>query len=264
MRPALSARRFRAARALGTSFALCWRHRWVLLLVTAVAFAPYALLRSYVHADLDPGAWGWIARSIQLLAEGLLTAVVASALTAPLLAGSRHGVPPPRVALTRLPASLPLVILQAAVVLLSALAADYAFRWAWMEFGSTMGYATLLLVGLVSIGPQVVWYVAVPVAVVERRGFLGSLRRSALLVRGRRLAIAAIWSFAILLTFALVLLTSALGFNLKEVSLAGAAAHTALLALVAALDAVIRNVVHRDLRREHEGVDPDEVAAVFD
>jgi hypothetical protein len=105
------------------------------------------------------------------------------------------------------------------------------------------------------------YWVAIPVAAVERRGVLESLRRAAYLSRGSRLAIFAI----VLLTTAFqlvptVLLSRALGRQ------ASPAAGWAMLFLFVALGspgAVAAAVAYHDLRLAKDGVGVEDLKRVF-
>ena len=117
-------------------------------------------------------------------------------------------------------------------------------------------------------------YVAVPVCVIERAGVGASLRRSRDLTRGSR------WAIFGLLLFVLVLAAFVGGAVTIGMFRLGGAENLARLAtggltpyrLVAfLLDAIVRTfgavvtaVVYHDLRVAKEGVDLDQIAAVFD
>jgi hypothetical protein len=126
-----------------------------------------------------------------------------------------------------------------------------------------LGFIALVVPGLILL---VMFWVAVPVAVVEQPGVLASLRRSAALTRGHRWKI-----FAILLIMMLI----AIGFS----PLAGIAAWLISSVfgtfgivvadylwsiVVGSISAVMPAVTYHHLRAVKEGTDIDQLAAVFD
>jgi hypothetical protein len=108
----------------------------------------------------------------------------------------------------------------------------------------------------------VIWYVAVPACVIERRDAIESLSRSQELTRGHRWAI-----FGLLL---IVAIASGIGSYLLE-SVAMLVLGSTIAAIVSALwsvltsayGAVALTVVYHDLRVEKEGVDAEQIAEMF-
>jgi hypothetical protein len=117
------------------------------------------------------------------------------------------------------------------------------------------------------------WWVAIPVAVIERPGAIASLQRSAELTRGYRwqvfgliicfflALIAALLLFAVLL-FALFFLVA--DANQTLLDQASAVATWLLSALFMAVQAVLTAVSYYYLRVAKEGVGIEDIAAVFD
>ena len=117
------------------------------------------------------------------------------------------------------------------------------------------------------------WWVAIPVAVIERPGAIASLQRSAELTRGRRwqvfgliisfflALVAALLLFAVLL-LAVVFLVA--GANQTLLDQASALATWLLSALFMAVQAVLTAVSYYYLRVAKEGVGTEDIAAVFD
>jgi hypothetical protein len=119
--------------------------------------------------------------------------------------------------------------------------------------------ATLLLIIPGLIVATMLW-VAIPVAVVERPGVLGSLSRSAVLTKGNRWGV-----FGIML---LISIGTIVASYLVE-QIAGAAAPGAFVAWIvaAAITAYVASVTavgYCSLRFAKEGVGIDEIAKVFD
>lgn len=110
-------------------------------------------------------------------------------------------------------------------------------------------------------------YVAVPVAVVERPGLVGALRRSRHLTNGYKLPI---FTIIILLGFLFMFALFAVGGLFDDESMTD---HDLKLSLwlglgldvaFGALSAVVNSVVYRDLRAAKEKVGNEEIARVFD
>jgi hypothetical protein len=128
------------------------------------------------------------------------------------------------------------------------------------------GLATLLLIvpGMIVV---TMWYVAVPACVVEGLGTLSSMRRSAELTKGKRWKVFGLW-------FAVVVAGGVIGGILGAAfAVLGRLAGSPVLvlglrlvwsALVVAFGAILGVVTYHDLRVAKEGVDTDQIAAVFD
>jgi hypothetical protein len=127
--------------------------------------------------------------------------------------------------------------------------------------------AGIALAGLLLLVPGVIlavrWAVALPVCVVEGLGPLASMGRSAVLTRGHRWKV-----FAILLLLViigpLVGSIAALVFRLHAAPLAAAFAYFAWTAIWGVLYYGVLIMVYHDLRATKEGVDVEQLVAVFD
>jgi len=118
-------------------------------------------------------------------------------------------------------------------------------------------------------------WVTIPVAVMERRG-LGSFRRSAALTKGSRWRIFLLALLLIVVGIGVSLLLRAVAVTVTEMELGGrpgarSASFVGPLAIrwiatafSSALAAVIEAVAYHDLRVAKEGVDTEQIAAVFD
>jgi len=128
-----------------------------------------------------------------------------------------------------------------------------------------IGFVLLIIPGFVVV---TVLYVAIPVAVVERPGIMKSLSRSSELTSGYRLKI---FGLALILMGSTVaisyLLADKIGTAVLEdpSSLAGYMyASTGFEIFIAILGAIVSAVVYHDLRAIKDGVNIDELAAVFE
>jgi hypothetical protein len=107
------------------------------------------------------------------------------------------------------------------------------------------------------------WYVAVPVCIVEERGSIASLGRSRELTKGSR------WKlFGIVIVIAVASIVVQMVVQFVVLAAAGkllAALATFLCSsLIAAYRSILAAVVYHDLRVAREGIDIDRIAAVFD
>ncbi len=119
-------------------------------------------------------------------------------------------------------------------------------------------------VSATAVLPAVVWcsyWVAVPVAVVERPGLVASLARSAQLTRGDRFRVLALVLVLQLLQVAAAFLVM-LVVGPRAVSI-GVWATLSVTVLLGALGAVVSSVAYHDLRVAREGVGVEELIRVF-
>lgn len=138
------------------------------------------------------------------------------------------------------------------------------------ELGGFSVPATLILI-IPPVMVLLMLWVTVPVAVTERRG-IGSLGRSMELTKGYRWRV----FFLVLMLFAIAFaLTLLIGGVIAGLAVGGGAKMGGLLggivvvqwifaALLSSFMAVVYAVAYHDLRVAKEGVDSDQIAAVFD
>ena len=106
------------------------------------------------------------------------------------------------------------------------------------------------------------WFVGLPVCVVERRGPWKSLRRSRELTKGHRWKLLGLTLLLIIPSFA----SLAIGFGLTAVAspIAGLIGKFIWSAIWAAFAATVVAVTYHDLRVAKEGIDIEQIASVFD
>lgn len=106
------------------------------------------------------------------------------------------------------------------------------------------------------------WFVAVPACVVERRGPWTSLRRSRELTKGHRWKLFFLAFLLLIVNFG----SSVAGSGLSALAgpLAGSGVQLIWTGIWAAFSAVVITVTYHDLRVVKEGVDIDQITAVFD
>jgi hypothetical protein len=165
---------------------------------------------------------------------------------------------------------VPVVVLAVLSLLLSSLVGPALFSlalaarlepslfWMWMAIHSVF---------------QAIFYLAIPVAVVERRGIIGSIRRSLSLIRGALLRVYALLVLLHIVSWGCVQIISyALApdpRNNHEASYATAFLVYGWVSLAfrvvwASISIVINTVAYRTLRDAKEGPPADELASVFE
>ena len=126
----------------------------------------------------------------------------------------------------------------------------------------SLGLLALLVPGIVML---CLYYVAVPVAVVERRGVFSSLARSTALTAGYRWYIFALGLVMTVVWIGVHLLMGVAPSDLgAEQSVGGVLLQEAVGAVFTALGAVTAAVVYYDLRLTKEQVDIEDLAHVFE
>ncbi len=127
--------------------------------------------------------------------------------------------------------------------------------------GIVVGTILLIVPGIIL---ACMWAIVVPVCVVERRGTMDCLSRSAQLTKGYRLKIFALFLLVGLATFLIAFVIAGLiGFVTGSEGLALLVA-SLVASLPVAFGAVMVAIVYFDLRAIQEGVSLDSLANVFD
>jgi hypothetical protein len=142
-----------------------------------------------------------------------------------------------------------------------------------VTLGVAIGFLLLIVPGIIL---AVRWSVAVPACVVENLGPLAAMRRSAELTRGHRWKIFLVYILFVIITFVVSLivgllaglvvgaLTVATGTDSVTIAVTGGVFGLIGTALYAAYENIVVSMVYHDLRVAKEGVDTDQIAAVFD
>lgn len=125
---------------------------------------------------------------------------------------------------------------------------------AWM-----LGFMLLVVPGFIIM---TIFAVAIPVAVVERPGVINSLKRSAQLTKDNRWRIFGIFIVLMLISFIANMISAFL--NIIDIDVIEDVVSVAISAFLGALNAVVVAVTYHDLRVTKEGVDTNQIAAVFD
>jgi uncharacterized membrane protein len=134
--------------------------------------------------------------------------------------------------------------------------------------GVFIGFLLLIIPGIIL---ALRWAVAVPACVVENKGPLTSMRRSAELTKGHRWTIFGIWVLLVVAAIVVAIIASVVaGFGLITApiglgrALLGGAISLILTAIITAYSYVLNAMIYHDLRSVKEGVNTEEIAAVFD
>ncbi|MBK8976707.1 MAG: hypothetical protein IPM29_12380 [Planctomycetes bacterium] len=276
-------RAFEFGEVLGTSFGLWLRRLPTVGFVATIVFAPVVAF-NVLQADIverltAPGALldsVHSANALQVVQMGgsLLTTicsfVLAAALTPFVFGVLRRRNAALGSALGAGLGRLAPVLVQALVIGLATVASLFLALLPAFALATGGADAAACMLPLLSLGALVLicillcgWFVSAQAVVVERIGPLAGLRRSWSLTRGARWQIFGV-------VFALRLLESMVGFGagalLATVDLEHYLwlAETVLIILAASLGAVVSVVAYHDLRVQKEGIDAEELAAVFD
>jgi len=128
--------------------------------------------------------------------------------------------------------------------------------------GILVGLASLLLI-VPGIILSVMYWVAIPVAVVERPGVFASLKRSVFLTKGYRWRIFGVMALLWLILI-LVIIGIGLILELSEAVQTYAFVNFVTTVVMTVIFAVVSAVGYHDLRLLKDGVDVETIAAVFD
>ena len=234
---------------LGRSFSIFGKNIVSFLLLGVLLHLPSIYIVYDLLAQIDSGSWNGegsiLPRLIGLFSGQLLAATLIYG-TVMELRGMHAGVGK----------CIQVGLARALPVLLTAIVAGLAIG---------VGFILLIVPGIIVM---TILYVAIPVAVVERPGIMASLSRSSDLTRGYRMRIfglvfvvmgtAGVISYLISKKVATAIIDdpSSIGTYLY--------ASTGVEIVIAILGAVISAVVYHDLRAIKDGVNIDELAAVFE
>ena len=133
--------------------------------------------------------------------------------------------------------------------------------------GVAIGFMLLIVPGIIL---ALRWAVAVPACVVENKGPLESMRRSAELTKGHRWKIFGVWVLIAIVAIIILIMVgvfaglgAVVAQGLGRVLIAGVIS-LILTAIVTAELYVLNAMIYHDLRVAKEGVDTEQIAAVFD
>jgi hypothetical protein len=256
---------FRAGRVLSAAWAVYMRNFVPFSTVALVLLLPLPFIQLFIMPQAPigeevpaVGVVGGVYAVLTLLLTQLITATVVYGT----IQEMRHHSVTTGEALTRgLRLALPVlgVVLVASVAV--ALVAGVTAFVAILVTNSAM--VSILVAIIPGITLFIMFWVAIPVAVVEGQGVIASLRRSIFLTKGNRWRIlglvALLWLVAGLITGA----ASAVFLGTGAVGVYPYVDHV-LTAFFTVVIAVVSAVGYHDLRLLKDGVDVDGIASVFD
>ena len=129
-----------------------------------------------------------------------------------------------------------------------------------MTLAILVGLMLLFVPGLILV---IMWYVAVPVCVVERTGPIGSLGRSQELTKGHRWKLFGLYLLVVILGVIGERIFSGLGGAFAGF-MGSLVAQTVWQGFAQAFSSVMIVVAYHDLRAAKEGIDIERIASVFD
>ncbi len=237
----LSQREFRVGRAFSKAFEVYSRNAVSFSIVAFLAWLPTGAITLYsINLPLaERGNW--------LIGAGLLYYMIHTITTAAILYAAFQD-------MRGLPVKLGESVQHGLRRLLPLVGATIL-----MFLGLWLGLALLIIPGLMLL---MRWYLISPVCVVEQKGPLGSLKRSAELTKGSRWKLFA--AFLILFIASIVLAAPIALLSTTISPLAALAANGILRSIIGAFGSVLTVVFYHDLRVEKEGVDIESIASVFD
>ena len=241
---------FRIGSILGRSFSIFGKNIVAFLLLGLLLHLPSLYMAYDLGAQIDAGTWdgksGVLLPTIIGFLSGQMLAATLIYGTVMELRGMHAGVGK----------CVQVGLVRALPVVLTAIVASLA-----------IGVGILLLV-IPGIIVMTILYVAIPVAVVERPGIMASLSRSSDLTSGYRMQI---FGLAIVIGGAGWLVNYLIQDMATEAFLEDPSsittylfAETGISIVLAIIGAIISGVVYHDLRAIKDGVNIDELAAVFE
>jgi hypothetical protein len=235
---------FQVGRVLNRTSKVLSRNFLTFFIVTAIAYLPTAV---WTKTNPDPADISW--QDVALPVVAFLLLIVLSVLAqAVVLYGAfqdMRGRPVSLAESVRVGLSRFFPVVGMAVVMMGLF---------------LIGFALLVVPGLILL---TMWFVSTPVCVVERRGPLASLGRSQQLTKGHRWKV-----FGLLLIMLIISATVTPVIDTAVPEIAGAAV-TFVVGLIwngvwGAFYAIAVVVTYHDLRVAKEGIDIEQIAAVFD
>jgi hypothetical protein len=250
----MEARTFEVGDVLGRSFAIWGKNFVPFGLITLIVHAPLFLLH-LMTPGMSPGvavAYG----SVIGILSGALAMVATGAVTYGVVMQMRQQ-PVSMMQAVKVGLSRMLSVIGVAVVIaLMIIVPIVLLVFISPAIAVVVGFVLVIFVNLV-------YWVAVPAAVVERLGVGDSLSRSAKLTSGSRGTIFLLWLIIGVIAFAFTFALGALLMSLPD--LARLIVSTAIQAfVVSSLGAVVNAVGYQALRTSKEGVSLEDIAKVFD
>ena len=259
---------FRIGRVLSTAWSVYMRNFTPFSMVALVLLLPLLFIQLFMMPIAEAGEDVAVVEVFGIVGViyALLTLLLTQLVTATVVYGTiqemRHNSVSTGEVLTRgLQLALPVlgVVLVASVAV--ALAVGSVAFVAILATGS--GVFGILLAMIPGLTLFVMFWVAIPVAVVERPGVFASLKRSIFLTKGNRWRIVGLVGLLWLVAALITSLASAVFLGTGAVGIYPYIDHV-LTAFFTVVIAVVGAVGYHDLRLLKDGVDVDGIASVFD
>ncbi len=229
---------------LGRSFSVFGKNIVSFMVLGVLLHLPSIYIVHDMLAQIDAGTWdggegGIVPRLIGMFSGQMLAATLIYG-TVMELRGMHAGIGK----------CIQVGLVRALPVMLTAILAGLAIG---------IGFVLLIVPGLIVM---TVLYVAIPVAVIERPGVMASLSRSSELTSGYRMKI---FGLGVILMGSVILVGLLIGSQDDIASLSTYLyAYTGFEIVIAVLGSIVSAVVYQDLRAIKDGVNIDELAAVFE
>ncbi len=231
---------FRVGEVISTSFSILFRNIVPFGVLSIIVLSPTVLFAL-------PGGGPTLGMSPWQVIALVVTVVLSFAVTGALVYGTSRDLGGHKVGIGecfgRGLATLPPVL---GVILLASLA---------------IGIGILLLI-VPGIFLYVMWWVAIPIAVIERPGVIASLKRSGELTEGKRWSVFGIAVVIIVINVALGAIGGVIG--MAGGYIVGTLVDLVVQAFTAAFGSIVVAVGYYRLRGEKEGVNVESIASVFD
>lgn len=244
--------RFSIGAALQGSFAVLFRNIGSFVLTTAIICIPVIVLSLAIGGGWNVEAEPTVTDILLILLLVVLSLLTYLATTAAVTYGTVQDLRGRR-------AGIGDIMSHTIAALLSALGVAV--------LATLIALAGSILLVVPGIIAMCMLYVALPVAVVERPGVLGSLRRSRELTKGNRWQIFALFIVAYVVSSLLQMLGGFANLavaGLTDIAIIGELPGLLTTVLSYAWSAVLSAVAYHQLRIAKDGVDAEEIAAVFD
>src|SRR5262245_53341998 len=258
---------FRVGHVINRSVSVLSRNFVTFVIVTTIAYLPalFVYRSMAIAATGDPFAMGAPFLGVLLI---FLLSLLSQAIVLYGAFQDMRGRPVNlreslAVAFRRLLPILGMVIVMALALILVAVVGGLLIAGVAMLVGPVVGIIGGIVIMVAAVSLWTMWFVAIPACVVEQRGPVASLGRSSQLTKGHRWKI---FGLALLLVLIGAVIGTIFEYVLGAIGGFVAAMIGQLIwnGIWGAFYAIAVVVSYRDLRTAKEGVDIDQIAAVFD
>lgn len=250
--------RFTIGRSLSMSFGVLGRNFWPMAVVTLAITAIQSAIDYALSGDPTGGEGS---------GSSILGALTYAFITAPLTYATFQDLRGTRVTIGEMMSrgfARVVWVIFASLVMGLAIMVPVVVAFVVGMIAPVAMYPLLAGAGICVLFMIVLWFVVVPVQVMESGGFGAGFRRAAELSSGRRWSILGLLLVYAVLIVALFAAVFAVIYLAGDMTLVVLALYIPLGAFSSAIGAILPAVVYYLLRVEKEGVGIDEIARVFD